>query len=743
MDSPAAPPATPGSFIAPPGTQAVCRSAFSMDTLCGSNGSRKSVQLRQLPTTLQLHVLSFLPSNDRALSGRLVSPDARDTLSGPEHCTAFLSQPLPPHAVPWAVEAGQQHVRQLPFRHKLQLLCTAAASGSEVNLEVALVLLQPSIFPELLHSYDLVWAYMCVSPTANAGVAAVAAGHPQLLGWLLSHCPGLVHPYDMLEVAAWHCDLPGLQAVWQALQSHPSCASTCTSTSHSLYRPRLHRRVLDAAANSPTPDTVAKMEWLLATSNGGCWLSQNTAAAAASSPGYLSRLRWLREQGCPMGSEGFVQCVLENAHLPALRWLVEEAGCELLVQGGKGSSEEEEEEEEEGGGSILLGGGRITLPQAWSCGRQEGNISRVWQGVVEAAAKGPDGVAVLGWLQEQGAPPLHGNGHLVRQLLECAARAGRLDTCRYLLSVLSPTQRVLPIHSDICVVQSGNVEVAACLHQAGLALDDSCYSWAAPGGLKMVQWLATKAQVSAVGMPGRELWYMIKTWPERTPANSRDLLQAVQVVVEQAGFRDWEGFWGAGDKDWRALMKRGELALVQYLLRQRLGCRFPGGAEALEGAVDAGCEAMLEWLTAEHPRCLAGPWCVLGGSPYCGAAQRGDRATLAAMRRLGVQWGEEEVVVRAVQGKCAGPALRWLVEQGAPMGSAAKMCGLLGGSYWTEGLSGGEVEWLRGLVGAPEAVGGEKEGVGGKKTRRQTEEEEEEEGEETEADDEEGEEEDP
>ncbi len=102
----------------------------------------------QLPPALQLHILSFLPPNDRALSGRLVSPDAAVGLR--EHYTASLFQPLPPHAVTWAVEAGQQHMRHLPFWHKLQLLRTAAASGSEANLEVALALYQPRTFPELL-----------------------------------------------------------------------------------------------------------------------------------------------------------------------------------------------------------------------------------------------------------------------------------------------------------------------------------------------------------------------------------------------------------------------------------------------------------------------------------------------------------------------------------------------------------------------------------------------------------------
>lgn len=88
-----------------------------------------------LPGALQLHILSRLPPNDRALSGRLVSPDAANGLSGPQHCTASLSQPLPRHAAARAVDAGLQHVRQVPFRHKLRLLCTAATSSSETNMD--------------------------------------------------------------------------------------------------------------------------------------------------------------------------------------------------------------------------------------------------------------------------------------------------------------------------------------------------------------------------------------------------------------------------------------------------------------------------------------------------------------------------------------------------------------------------------------------------------------------------------
>ncbi len=239
---------------------------------------------RHLPAALQLHILSLLPPNDRALSGRLVSPDAAAGLSQDPTCTASLSQPLPPHAVPWAVEAGQQHVRQLPFRHKLQLLCTAAASGSEVNLEVALALLQPSIFPELLHAYNTVWASKYVPPEANPGAAAVTAGHPQLLGWLLSHCPGLVEREQVLTAAAKHCDLAGLQAAFGALSVGPKGQGW----------------MLDLLAESATLDAVAKMEWFFSIGGGRVQPRKSTAAAAARS-GDLGLLRWLRGRGCPMG----------------------------------------------------------------------------------------------------------------------------------------------------------------------------------------------------------------------------------------------------------------------------------------------------------------------------------------------------------------------------------------------------------------------------------------------------------
>ncbi len=208
-----------------------------------SKGPSCGTGQRQLPSTLQLHIVSLLPPNDLALGARLACRYLSAGLSKPEHCTAYLSQPLPPHAAPWAEAAGQQHVRRLPLRHKLQLMCAAAASGSELNLELSWQLVQPSLFPGALNRTRDAATY------PSPGVAAVEAGHVQLLGWLLQRCPGLLQPNRTLVAAAKHCHLDGLKAAWEALR-------------RSCYDPDV-QGMLDAAAESTTPDAVAKIEWML------------------------------------------------------------------------------------------------------------------------------------------------------------------------------------------------------------------------------------------------------------------------------------------------------------------------------------------------------------------------------------------------------------------------------------------------------------------------------------------------
>ncbi len=625
-----------------------------------SSGSNPS---RGLPTALQLHILSLLPPNERTLSGRLAFRDAADAFSAAEDRTASIGQRLPPHTVPWALEAGQLYVRVLPFWHKFQLLCTAATSGSEVNLEVALALLQPSTFPEPLQS-PLGSYYRYV---ADPGVAAVKAGHLQLLGWLLSHCPGLLRPSSVLTAAAQHCDLAGLQTAWEAVQFWPTDSGSSSGSSGGLCA-GLNQCVLDAAAGSATQDAVAKMQWVLATTTDAhCRLGTSTAIAAARS-GDLPRLQWLHVQGCELVGEDWNEHtgLLADASLEAAQWLVDEAGC--------------------------------GLPKA-AAGTGQDHV--VWRRLLYRVAQGRDGAAKLRWLQARRPPQLQGEWERDRGLLvllvELAAGAGQLETVQSLvmeLQLLPDGEGARGVDPDYAA-GSGSVPVAACLRDAGLRFSMNAHDKAArKGDVAMVRWLVQEAGVSAEGLDPSKF---IELWPKYMTARNRDLLEAVQVLVEVGRCKEWYAKWVLS-----AAAERGDLALVQYLQgQQEQGQRWPGG-EALVGVARAGCEVLLEWLVERHPSC-----CMFGGatgSPYVLAAEKADRGTLAALRRLGVPWDAPDTVVQAVRHGCELPVLRWLVEQGAPVGRAGDMEEAVARRVGREDLNAEEAAWLRGLAGAAEAA---------------------------------------
>ncbi len=610
----------------------------------------------QLPPALQLHILSFLPPNDRALSGRLVSPDAAAGLSGPRHFTARLYKPLPPHAVPWAVEAGQQHVRQLPFRHKLQLLCTAAESGSEANLEVALALLQPSVFPELLYQ-DMRKG----TAYPNPGVAAVEAGHPQLLGWLLRHCPALLADRRaILMAAARHCDLAGLQAAWAAL----GCSNSMSPSSF------IDQNFLDGFAASRV-DGKAKLEWVLAEGRGSCSLQESTAAAAARS-GDLGRLRWLRDRGCPVDLST-LESALQHADLAVADWLVDEAGCKLPAASG-----------------------------------EEGQ----WKKLLAAAVMSPDGVAKLQWLQQRGAPPLGGDSNLLPRLgynerlicllLDLAAMAGRVEVAQHLLSISPPAARQqLLADSDLpyYAVASGSVPMLEFLRQARCTASGEAYAaaWqasarstriAADDCIAMFWWLVREAKVPAAKF---NLLDLLSDWPNDTLADRRGLLEAVQLLVGEAGCRGWDARMAL-----ITAAKRGDLALVQNLLQQRPG--HQPGWKVLDMAAYGGCEVLLEWLVEQHPGCLAGAGS--GESVYVLAAACGDLGTLTALRRLGVPWGAKDTVVEALWRGCSVPALRWLVGQGMPVGCRDRLDDEVTDAVRCGSVRAEDAAWVRSLGGA-------------------------------------------
>ncbi len=623
----------------------------------GLLGASKCTCPPQLPPALQLHILSLLPPNDRAHSGRLVSPDAAAALSNSGYCTASLSQPLPPHAAPWAVEAGQQHVRQLTFRHKLQLLCTAAASGSEVNLEVAWALLQPSVFSEVLLQPTLA-RIMLPSWYGTPGVAAVRAGHPQLLGWLLRRCPALVDRIGVLGAAARYCDLKGLQTAWGLLQ--PSGISGHGNA-------RLLFQQLDAAAESATPDAVAKMEWVLETAGeGACHLQRSTAVAAARS-GDLGRLRWLRDRGCPMGGMQVLESALQHADRAVAQWLVDEAGCALPAAG---------------------------------CSS--------WTSLQLAAAKSATGgAAKLAWLQERRASQVEGNARLFGTLVSAALGQGQVEVLQLLPGLWTPAGQEI-LRREINTATRGwvaapwSLPMAKYLHEGGFVFGHEAYTSAAlSGDIAMVRWLAGEVGVSAVGL---RLERFIIIWPDGGTQDSRERLEAVQLVVGEAGCRDWDAQRVLNDAVWR-----GDLALVQYLLQQRQGFRPDWWHLMFCASTPGGSEALLEWLVATAGSSLVS---AADDSPYLRPAKRGDRGTLAALRRLGVPWGAEDVVKRAVEWDCAMPTVRWLVEQGAPMGDLDRLESAVARAVQQGSVTVEEAAWLRSMAAARAAAEAAEAAVG-------------------------------
>ncbi len=253
--------------------------------------------------------------------------------------------------------------------------------------------------------------------------------------------------------------------------------------------------------------------------------------------------------------------------------------------------------------------------------------------------------------------------------------------------------------------------MAQCLHQAGAAFDHLSYQAASySGNVAMVRWLAHEVGASARGV---SFVALVGRWPRKTAADGRDLLEAVQLLVG-AGCSVWAG----RDADRMARLLVGCAAgrgdLVQYLLtlaqqqQQEQQQLLPAGCglldrETVKIAALSGCEAQLEWLVEQHPGCLTGPGG--GDCPYVLAAANGDRCTLEVLRRLGVAWGPRGVVAQAVREGCRAPVLRWLVEQGAPVGSEKEVEAAVERAVEERAIGEGTATWLRGLVAAAAPAG--------------------------------------
>ncbi len=643
--------------------------------------------LQHLPAAVLSHAFSFLRPNERTLNARFICRDTAAALSDAEYRSASLSQPLPPHAVPWAVEAGQQHVRQLPTWHKLLLLSTAAASGSEANLEVALALVQQSIFPEMLITGHSVWARQDILPEPDPGEAAFKAGHPQLLGWLLRHCPALLHPGRVLQAAAEHCDLAGLQGVWGELQGDGARAVDWAGRE----RPALNQGVLDAAAGSSTPDAVAKMEWVLDASRGSGRLQDSTAEAAACS-GDLGRLRWLQERGCRLDipNAGVLMNALEHADMSVVRWLVEEAGCDLL-----------------------------------------GKHQEYWDCFVIAAARSAEGLARVRWLEEQGVGLLGARGRILEELPQILddVRAGHVQTLRYVTERypgnLSEEQQEEQSRVMVqAAVALGNIPLAEELLASGFTFDHQCYCavGCSPDPVAMTRWLAHRAKVCAAEL---DLGVFLRRTCclNGTPDGHRMLLQMSQLLLgtgAEPSRLDVQGAMGRAAAE-------GNLGLVQYLaqhMEQQLG-HPPDWQRVLTAATGSGCEALVEWVAGKPGAFLPllPPLEWVDGQLVClqqhnfsfgPIAMIGDFGVPNALRRLGVPWGPLDTVAQAVNNQYKAPVLRWLVEQGAPMGRGEFLEVVVGAAVRDGELDARTGAWLRDVAAGRRAAAANAAAAAGK-----------------------------
>ncbi len=169
------------------------------------------------PIDLAVRVFKALEPNEQPITGRLICKEASAQLTQQGCNKACFSLPLPP-AVTEAV--WQQHLQRefnlLTLRNKFRALAAAAASGSQLNLHVAWGLLRPCLSEtDLYASYgDGTPYFEGYRPAADEdpGVAALRAGHLELLPWLLEHrCP--VNKAATLAAAAEHGSLEDLQRV--------------------------------------------------------------------------------------------------------------------------------------------------------------------------------------------------------------------------------------------------------------------------------------------------------------------------------------------------------------------------------------------------------------------------------------------------------------------------------------------------------------------------------------------------
>ncbi len=574
-----------------------------------------------LPLDLIARVLEWLDPNERMLNGRLVSKEACEHLTRLRHCTARLCVPMPAQALE---PAWQPHLlralRLLTFQSKLNMLCVAASTGSEVNMQLAWGLLRPSV---MMNFHRL---------CEDTAPAAIKAGHAHLLPLMLQqHIPVSID--DALVAAAEHSDLAGLQWVWELLGGLLDPPGS--------FSPPEKFAMIRLAGRSAC-DSVSKVSWMLDTMGEDEVLQQHMqevfviAAEGAAAAGNLPVLRLLLELGMDLpsvaygGSHGghmlypvpyprlapwcvVLTAALQGGHVAVADWLVDEAGCSLPPPPPPQQQQQQQEQAER-------------------------EVQYMWEG----AAKGGS-VEAFRWLLRHEVP--------VQGLaMEAAAREGHLEAVQFLHRECG-----VPLTGEVfrAAAGSGSMPTATWLLQAGCPVGwNLCGCAARAGHLDMVRWLALET-----GRPwGRTtLAGLARRWDSWSGGGNMDegAVHTLRALVE-AGCPPC-----ADCDDLDSLAESGHLPLMRYL-HEELGAQF--GPRTLAAAAEGGCEPLIEWVV--RMGCVQGE--DVEFDPYVMAGRYGDMATMACLRRLGVPW-HAWVLLWAVQTQEVSlDVLRWMVEQGAP-----------------------------------------------------------------------------
>ncbi|KXZ46013.1 hypothetical protein GPECTOR_48g445 [Gonium pectorale] len=431
------------------------------------------------------------------------------------------------------------------------------------------------------------------------------------------------------------------------------------------------RQLLSLAAAS---GVVANLE--VAIQAAGCLLTHQVFEAAASA-GKLEACQWLWEQGCPENEKrayeltDVLAAAAGGGHRHVCEWLLgrgvswQSSGAAEAARGGHvglmewllerrrqmGSTIPEEEMHKLVCG-VVHGCDLATLQRQW------GNWGLL-QGQTKAAAlraaagsPTPDWAAKVEWLEAQGCPRDHkpaaaaaicpndaaarlawlrGRGYSLDGMMICsAARMGNLAAVQYLLSELGALEGSLYSLATFYAAGNGHLEVlqALRLSLSGQQLLPSHYTAAcaiaaaSSGHLHVLAWL-----------PLLEGWEWLGT--------NAQLLLAGGAESGSVELLAWLVDHGCGEWSCMASTSAAE----------------SGGEEALEWVVAHGCPVKDD------------------GSPYLNACRNGDLAMVRLLRRLEVPWGPAGRVVLEAARIALLPLLRWLLEEGCPVGDyeAAKV----------------------------------------------------------------------